>query len=167
MLRNWVGPIVLAVILALFIRYFWLTPLAINGNSMLPTIHSGDEVLLRHYGKISRFDVVTFKTQSGETYIKRVIGVPGDEITYKDNTLYVDQKPVPEEYSKTKITGKTSDLSMEELFGVRRIPKNKYFVLGDNRQISRDSRTLGLIDGSQITGRAWIVYWPLWHFKVL
>ncbi len=59
---------------------------------MLPVLHDHDEVLVRHYGTIKRFDIITFKLNNGETYIKRVIGLPGDEIKYENNQLYVNQK---------------------------------------------------------------------------
>ncbi len=91
-LKKWSGPFSLALVIALFVRFFLVTPLEINGNSMLPVLHDRDEVLVRHYGTIKRFDIITFKLNNGETYIKRVIGLPGDEIKYENNQLYVNQK---------------------------------------------------------------------------
>ena len=98
-LKKWSGPFVLALVIALFIRFFLVTPLEVNGNSMLPALHDHDEVLVRHYGTIKRFDIVTFKLANGETYIKRVIGLPGDEIKYENNQLYVNQKEGPRKIS--------------------------------------------------------------------
>ncbi len=86
-LKKWSGPFSLALVIALFVRFFLVTPLEINGNSMLPVLHDHDEVLVRHYGTIKRFDIITFKLNNGETYIKRVIGLPGDEIKYENNQL--------------------------------------------------------------------------------
>lgn len=166
-LKKWSGPFVLALVIALFIRFFLVTPLEINGNSMLPVLHDHDEVLVRHYGTIKRFDIITFKLANGETYIKRVIGLPGDEIKYENNQLYVNQKKVPEKFLTDPNLGETSDFTLDDFFTSTKVPARKYFVLGDNRRISQDSRTLGMVDEKWISGRAWIIYWPIWHFKVL
>lgn len=89
------------------------------------------------------------------------------EIKYENNQLYVNQKKVPEKFLTDPNLGETSDFTLDDFFTTTKVPAHKYFVLGDNRRISQDSRTLGMIDETKISGRAWIIYWPIWHFKVL
>lgn len=167
LMRNWFWPLLLAFSVALFIRGFLITPLEITGNSMAPTIHNKDQVLIRHYGTIKRFEIVTFKLPNGKTYIKRVIGLPGDKIEYKNSILYVNQKKVPESFYKQGYTPDTADFSLTDFSTLTKVPAKNYFVLGDNRRISEDSRTLGMIKEEWIQGRALIIYWPLRDFKVL
>ena len=102
---------------------FLVTPLEINGNSMLPVLHDHDEVLVRHYGTIKRFDIITFKLNNGETYIKRVIGLPGDEIKYENNQLYVNQKKVPEKFLTDPNLGETSDFTLDDFLP---LPKSQH-----------------------------------------
>lgn len=167
----WIPLIFCAVCLALFIRLFVLVPLQVEGDSMEPTLHNRDEVLVRHFGKIKRFDIVVIKMPSGETYIKRVIGLPGEKIEYKDDKLYVDGKYIPEKFLEpldldTKQTY-TSDFTLKDLLNVDTVPEGRYFVLGDNRRISKDSRTFGAVKTEWIQGQAVLTYWPLKNFSWL
>ncbi|AUJ29835.1 MAG: signal peptidase I [Liquorilactobacillus hordei] len=165
----WILLVSIAVLIALFIRSFLITPLQIDGNSMEPTIKSKEEALVMNFGKIRRFDVVIIKMPNGETYIKRVIGMPGDHLSYKNDILRINGKQVKENFLKkilaTRHQPYTSDFTLEELTGKSKIPQNEYFVLGDNRRISKDSRTFGSVKDSWIKGRAIIVYWPLNKIK--
>lgn len=164
-LHSWLAPALLAICAALFVRYFLITPLEVTGTSMLPQIHDRDELLVKHFGQIKRFDIITFKLPTGETYIKRVIGLPGDTLEYKDNKLYVNHKYIPEKFLGTQKQNITADFELKELLGVKKVPEDSYFVLGDNRQISRDSRSFGMIKRSWILGKALGIYWPLKHIK--
>ncbi|KRM90979.1 Signal peptidase I [Liquorilactobacillus cacaonum DSM 21116] len=161
----WILLTSIAVLFALFFRSFLVTPLQVDGNSMEPTIKSKEETLVMNFGKIHRFDVVIIKMPSGETYIKRVIGMPGDRLAYKNDILYINGKKLKENFLKkildTKHQPYTSDFTLKELTGKAKVPQNEYFVLGDNRRISKDSRTFGPVRDSWIKGRAIIVYWPL------
>ncbi|WGN89178.1 signal peptidase I [Ligilactobacillus faecis] len=165
-LKSWLAPALLAICAALFVRYFLVTPLEVTGTSMLPQIHDHDELLIKHFGQIKRFDIITFKLPTGETYIKRVIGLPGDTLEYKNNKLYVDHRYIPEEFLGTNFQNSTADFKLKELLGVEKVPKDCYFVLGDNRQISRDSRSFGMVQSSWVSGKALGIYWPLDHIKI-
>ncbi|WP_206912301.1 signal peptidase I [Enterococcus sp. DIV0840] len=143
----------------------------IKGESMAPNFRSSDYIVLnKQYNKVERFDVVAFKSpdEHGQEYIKRVIGLPGDKIEYVDDQLYINGTPIEETYldrEKKKLgDGEvfTKDFSLEELSGVKEVPKNKLFVLGDNRLYSRDSRNFGFVDIKAIKGN---VKWKIWSTK--
>lgn len=125
---------------------------------MVPTLLDGDIMILDKIGYringLKRFDIVVIK-YNNEKIIKRVIGLPGDYIEYKDNILYVNGKEIKEEY-KREIT---NNFSLKDL-GYEKIPENKYLVLGDNRSISKDSRIIGLIDKEDIEGYTGIIVFP-------
>lgn len=125
---------------------------------MVPTLLDGDIMILDKIGYringLKRFDIVVIK-YNNEKIIKRVIGLPGDYIEYKDNILYVNGKEIKEEYKKDI----TNNFSLKDL-GYEKIPENKYLVLGDNRSISKDSRIIGLIDKEDIEGYTGIIVFP-------
>ena len=129
---------------------------------MVPTLNDGDIMILDKIGYkingLDRFDIVVVDYK-GEKIIKRVIGLPGDHIEYKDNKLYINGKLVEEEYKRKE----TSDFILE-LLGENTIPKDKYLVLGDNRPISKDSRIIGLIDKKDIEGYTSLVLFPFNKF---
>ena len=167
--KYWVPLVGMASLSALFFRTFVLTPVEVVGNSMEPALHDGNEVLVRKYGKVKRFEIVIFTLSNGKTCVKRIIGLPGDMISYKDDTLYVNGKAVDESFLddvKRQYNTYTSDFSLNELIGKKRVPKNQYFVLGDNRRISKDSRTIGTIKSEWISGRVLLNYWPITSFKL-
>ena len=122
---------------------------------MVPTLLDGDIMILDKIGYringLKRFDIVVIK-YNNEKIIKRVIGLPGDYIEYKDNILYVNGKEIKEEYKRDI----TNNFSLKDL-GYEKIPENKYLVLGDNRSISKDSRIIGLIDKEDIEGYTGII----------
>lgn len=125
---------------------------------MVPTLLDGDIMILDKIGYringLKRFDIVVIK-YNNEKIIKRVIGLPGDYIEYKDNILYVNGKEIKEEYKRNI----TNNFSLKDL-GYEKIPENKYLVLGDNRGISKDSRIIGLIDKEDIEGYTGIIVLP-------
>lgn len=125
---------------------------------MVPTLLDGDIMILDKIGYringLKRFDIVVIK-YNNEKIIKRVIGLPGDYIEYKDNILYVNGKEIKEEYKRDI----TNNFSLKDL-EYEKIPENKYLVLGDNRSISKDSRIIGLIDKEDIEGYTGIIVFP-------
>jgi len=156
-------PYVVIVVLVVIIRTFIITPVVVSGDSMKPNFHNGELLLVRKIGynsnSIERFDVVVVKSEE-EEIIKRIIGIPGEHISYKNNKLYVNDKIVEEPF----ISRDTNDFNLEEICTCSIIPEGKYLVLGDNRPISKDSRTIGLIDEEEIIGKAVFRFWPISKF---
>lgn len=158
--------VMIGIILA---RFFLFIPVVVVGDSMDPTLTDGERGIAVTLGKPKRFDIVTFPApdEEGKNYIKRVIGLPGDTIEYRNDVLYVNGKSYDEPYLdeyKAELNDKnplTWDFSLNSMLGINKIPEGKLFVLGDNRRISKDSRYIGLIDERDIQGDLKFAYWPL------
>lgn len=153
-------PYVAVILLAILIRTFIASPVRVNGTSMVDTLSNGDIMLLNKMNKnYKRFDIVVINL-SNNKIIKRVIGLPGESIEYKNNTLYINNKEVKDVSDQY-----TADFSLKELYGYEFIPEGYYFVMGDNRNGSSDSRDtrIGLIKKSDIKGKAKFRLWPLNH----
>jgi len=155
-------PYVLIIIAVLLIKRFIISPVNVVGDSMYPTLHDGYVMLLDEiyykFDKLERFDIVVvkYKDASGksEYIIKRVIGLPGETINYENGKLYVNGKYVKEKFSHEG----TKD------FEAVTLGDDKYFVMGDNRKISLDSRYIGPIDKDDIRGRTIISIYPFSKF---
>ena len=156
-------PYIIVIIVVVLMRLFIITPVQVVGESMKPTLQDGELMLLNKikykFSDIKRFDIVVVDYPNKDI-IKRVIGLPGETVEYKDNTLYVNGKKIKENF---KINGTTYDYNIIES-GYEIIPDNMYFVLGDNRINSADSRTIGLIEEKQILGKANFVIIPFDKF---
>lgn len=160
---SWVIMLMIAFLLALVVRLYILAPVKVEGNSMLPTYHNGERLFIEKLTKPKRFDIIVFNEPSlyGENghFIKRVIGIPGDTIRFENGNLYVNGKFYKESYLKkgTKTTispeKKNENFDLKQITGVTKVPKNKYFVLGDNRSGSSDSRVFSFIDLKEINGK--------------
>ena len=152
---------IIIVVVMLLLVIFVVTFHQVIGPSMTPTVKEGSVVLVNKFiyniRDIKRNEIIILKHDE-KFMIKRVIGLPGEKIEYKDNILYINGKKVNEKFLKKGI--KTEDYDT----GV--IPKNKYFVLGDNRENSEDGNDYGLISKKDIVGKAWIILWPLNEFKI-
>lgn len=179
------GPYIIIIVFVVLIRTFIATPVRVNGTSMDPTLKNGDTMVLYKLTKsirgIKRGDIVVIETENGKL-IKRVIGLPGETITYKIeekddnlvNTLYVDGKKVKEEYISDENLDKTciSPISINE-DGVWplcktevKIPEGEYYVLGDNRGNSKDSRMIGTVSEDEILGTTELVIFPFNRFGI-
>ena len=124
---------------------------------MDPTLEDNEILLLKKYDhNFERFDIIVFN-YNGSRLIKRVVGLPGDYVEYKDNKLYINDKRVKEDFIGTE---KTNDFKLEEL-GFDVIPKGHYFVMGDNRNNSTDSRVIGLVKEEDIYGSTNLSLFPL------
>ena len=150
-------PYIIIIIVVIIIRTFIFTPVVVNGPSMMNTLHNGDVMILDKIGMklggIKRFDFVVIQT--GKTkIIKRVIGLSGETISYKNNKLYINGKEVSDNHSN-EIT-----YDFEEI----KIPDGEYYVLGDNRTDSVDSRILGTIPKNEILGHATFIIYPFNRF---
>lgn len=166
-------PYVVIVIVVVLVRSFLITPVIVRGDSMDETLHDGEVLLLNkivyRVDDINRFDIVVIKDQDDDYIIKRVIGMPGDDVSYKRDNLYINGKRVVNEFTEDE----TNDFTLEEICEINSddcsngIPSDKYLVLGDNRDVSADSRVKGLIDRDQILGETSIRLWPLNRIKLV
>jgi len=151
------------------LRFLVFTNYVVEGESMMPTLEEGNLLIINKWGGIHRFDIIVFHANKQEDYVKRVIGLPGDRIVYKNDVLYVNGKPVKEPYLKPYkrklIDGKlTGDFTLEEVTGKKTVPKGFVFVLGDNRLNSWDSRHFGFVKMNRIVGKVNARYWPFHEF---
>lgn len=172
---EWVKALGIGLIIFVVIRTFLFSNYVVEGESMMPTLEDGNKLVVNkigyQVGELHRYDVVVFHASETEDYVKRIIGLPGDTVEYKDDKLYVNGESQPEPYLEkfkeemvgTKLTG---DFTLEEITGEQTVPEGKVFVLGDNRRSSMDSRYFGFVDQDQIVGKVNMRYWPLNEFDV-
>ena len=155
-------PYLIIIAVVILLRIFIVTPVRVSGDSMEPTLHNGEIMVLNKIKSkttdIKRFDIVVIK-YNGEKLIKRVIGLPGEKIEYKDEILYVNGKAVMETY----LTQPMSDYNITSLES-ETVPDDSYFVLGDNRSNSLDSRLIGFIKKKDIEGITNFVLFPFSEF---
>lgn len=176
-LWEWTKALIIAFTLAAFIRYVLFTPIVVDGESMMPTLHTGDRMVVNKVSyKISNIDhsdIIVFHAPEQKDYIKRVIGLPGDTIEYKNDLLYRNGKKIDEPYLKQFKAAVqdggtlTEDFTLEEYTKKKVIPKGYVFVMGDNRRNSKDSRHIGLVPESKILGKASMVFWPVEQFGLV
>lgn len=149
--------------LTVFILIVYIVSLQqVVGPSMEPNFNDGDILILNKINyrlfDIKRGQIISFKDNSSKYLIKRVIGIPGDNIEYKENKLYINDKLYQEDYLDTNTT--TNDFKLKDL-GYDEIPNDMYLVLGDNRTNSLDSRKLGLIKKADIVGKVMFRIFPV------
>lgn len=164
---NLILSVAIAFVLFIVIRTYLFYPFQVVGDSMVPTLETGDRLILNKLAEVDRFDIVVFPAPDGtdEEYVKRIIGIPGDEITYFQDELYINGEKVEERYleelkeaSDQVLTG---DFTIFSLSGEATVPEDMYFVLGDNRSVSKDSRIFGFVPAAEIEGTADLRLWPL------
>jgi signal peptidase I len=180
---QWIGIIILALCISLLIRSFIFEFVTVDGPSMQNTMFSGQRLMVYKLGYSLSFpkrgDIIVFKYKEGtnsvlplmdklpivkdiipkqdeEDYIKRVIAIPGDKVDIRDGAIYVNQNKLVEAYA----IGRTNVYQGLE-FPIHSIPEGKLFVVGDNREMSSDSRMIGLIDITQVKGKAVCRIYPL------
>lgn len=135
------------ILVVIIVRTFIVTPVKVDGTSMYPTLNDKDILLLKKYdNSIERFDIVVIKYGNSKL-VKRVIGLPGESVKISNNNLYINHSMVDD----IDLDVRTDDFSISEL-GYDVIPNNHYFVMGDNRNNSTDSRIIGLIKKDDIIG---------------
>lgn len=174
-LLSWVKTLLVAIVIVFLIRTFLFTNYIVEGESMMPTMLNSDRLIVSKLSyKISepeRFDLIVFHAGFHLDYIKRVIGLPGDRIEYRDDILYVNNQPIEELFLqdyKHLLDGNeklTENFTLEEIIGQQVVPDNSVLVLGDNRRNSTDSRRIGVISFSDIVGKVKVKYWPLTDFE--
>jgi signal peptidase I len=148
-MHSWLRDLVVSVVVSAFIIIFLYQPVRVEGTSMLPVLE--DQV-----GEIHRGDVVVFlyPHDHEKSYIKRVIALPGDHLRIDHGQVYVNGAEVKEPYVPVRFE---DDRSQPEMM----VPEHEYFVMGDHRSISSDSRDFGPVDRELIYGKAAFVYWPM------
>jgi len=159
-LRAWVRDLALSVAVSAFIIVFLYQPVRVEGTSMLPNLEDQDRLFINklafRVGDVHRGDVVVFQypLDHAESYIKRVIGLPGDRVEIDHGRVLVNGHTLNEPYVPARFS---DDRSQPEMT----IPANEYFMMGDHRSISRDSRDFGPVARELIYGKAAFVYWPM------
>ncbi len=165
-IRVWTRDLLIAIGLALVIIVFLYQPVKVEGTSMAPLLSDQERIFINkfvyRFEPIQRGDVVVFwyPLDHSKSFIKRVVGLPGEAVEIRQGAVYVDGKIVPEPY----IPAQYEDLSD---FGPVRVPMDNYFVMGDHRISSNDSRVFGPVASRFIYGRAVFAYWPVDHFGSL
>ena len=142
-------PYIIIVVAVVLFRTFIATPVRVDGDSMNDTLRNNDILILNKLEKdYDRFDIVVVNYNNTKL-VKRIIGMPGENISYKDNQLYINNK----KFNDIE-TSRTTDFTLKELFDLDIIPEDHYFVMGDNRNNSLDSRDyrVGLIKKEDIVG---------------
>lgn len=155
----WLRDVVISIAASVMIITFLYQPVRVEGTSMLPRLEDHDRVFINkfvyHVASIHRGDIVVFHypRDPEKSYIKRIIAVPGDRLRIDRGQVYLNDKLLPEPYVPLKYR---DTRSMPEIV----LPDDEYFVMGDHRSISSDSREFGPVDRDLIYGKAVFVYWP-------
>jgi signal peptidase I len=159
-MHSWMRDLVISVVVSAFIIIFLYQPVRVEGTSMLPMLEDQDRLFINkmayRVGEIHRGDVVVFQypRDHEKSYIKRVIALPGDDLRIDHGQVYVNGQPIAEAYVPKRFA---DDRSQPEML----VPAHEYFVMGDHRSISSDSRDFGPVERELIYGKAAFVYWPV------
>ncbi|MGH9039612.1 MAG: signal peptidase I [Acidimicrobiia bacterium] len=166
---EWIVLVVASLAVALVVRAFLIQAFYIPSGSMVPTLHTDDRVLVNKLSyrlhDVHRGDVIVFEAPPGAStsevkdLIKRVVGLPGETIEGKAGEIYIDGKPLNEPYLPEEVRSRD--------FPAEKVPPDRFWVLGDNRQDSKDSTFFKSIDENAIIGRAFVRIWPLGHLGLL
>lgn len=148
-------PYIIIIIVVILVRTFIATPVRVNGSSMYPTLKGNEIMLLNKLGHIDRFDIVVLKIDNREdNLIKRIIGLPGESVEIKDNDIYINDKKLEDKFGYG-VTYNIDKVTLKD---------DEYFILGDNRKISLDSRVFGTIHKSEIKGTTNFIMYPFKSF---
>ncbi len=159
-LRAWLRDLVISVAISGFIIMFLYQPVKVEGTSMLPSLEDQERIFINKFvyrlGPIERGDVVVFRypREPQKSYIKRVIGVAGDHVRIAGGRVFLNGVPMDETYVPPQYLDARSYPEVT-------VPEGSYYVLGDHRSMSNDSREFGPVDENFIYGKAVFVYWPV------
>jgi signal peptidase I len=161
-LMHWLRDLLFSVVLAVIVILFLYQPVKVEGTSMMPTLDDQERIFINkfvyrfHFEKIDRGDTVVFwfPGDPSKSYIKRVIGMPGDRVEVRDGNVIVNEHILVEDYVPQEYRDQSE-------MRPTTIGPDEYFVLGDHRSSSNDSRTWGMVPRRYIYGKAVFIYWPL------
>ena len=159
LIGMWLGNLVVSLLTAAFVVIFLYQPVKVEGTSMLPGLEDQERIFVNRFvyrlEPISRGDVIVFRypRDTSKSYIKRVIGVAGDRIHIVDGLVYVNGEPLSEDYVPQQYADWRS---VPELT----VPQGSYFMMGDHRNMSSDSRDFGPVEQKFVVGKAVFGYWP-------
>jgi signal peptidase I len=165
-LRSWSRDILIALAIAIFIVIFVVQPVKVEGTSMQPHLSDQDRIFVNRFiyrfTGVHRGDVVVFgyPKDRNKSFIKRVLGIPGDEVEIREGVVYVNGARIQEPYLSPKYRDFRS-------FPKVAVPRGQYFVLGDHRNSSNDSRHWGFVAQDLIYGKAVFSYWPITHLGLV
>jgi signal peptidase I len=168
-LKSWGKSLLIAFGIAFIIRTFLLAPYIVEGASMEPTLHNQEKIFVNKLNltdSFSRGEIVIIKGKE-DNYVKRIIGLPGDTIVMKSDKLFINGVLYKESYlSQNRELAKQMGSQLTGDFGPITVPKNKFFVMGDNRLYSKDSRNgLGYFTKEDLVGQSEFVFFPFSHLR--
>jgi len=164
--RYWLRDLVLSILLAFLVIVFLYQPVQVEGTSMMPRLSNHERIFINKFvyrlEPIQRDDIVVFwyPLDPSKSYIKRVVGLPGERVSIRDGSVYIDDKPLVEPYIPP-------DYFDRQSYPPVLVEPDHFYVLGDHRESSNDSRVWGTVDRKYIYGKAVFVYWPFSEFGSL
>ncbi|MBC7341757.1 MAG: signal peptidase I [Clostridia bacterium] len=156
---DFLEVLVIAAVLAAIIRLFLFTPFYIPSSSMEPALEPGDRIIvnkiLYHFAVPQRGDIVVFRypVDPSRDFVKRIIGLPGETVEVRNSRVYINGRPLEESYLPSQLSYPN--------YGPIRVPQGSFFVMGDNRPDSDDSRVWGCLPDRYLIGKAVLIFWPL------
>lgn len=165
-LRSWLRDIFFAALTAILIVIFVIQPVKVEGTSMEPRLSDQERIFVNkfvyHFSEVGRGDIVVFwyPRDPSKSFIKRVVGLPGEEIEIRSGVVYVNGKTLQESYVPPSYFDYAS-------YPAQVVPEDQYFVLGDHRNSSNDSRNWGFVPSANVFGKAIFRYWPISKLGVI
>lgn len=165
LLREYAEAILVAVLITLFVRGFVAQAFRIPSGSMLPTLQVGDQLLVDkivyRFHPPKRGDIIVFKYPEDESrdFIKRIIGMPGETLEVRERKVFINGAPLNDSAWAHHDGAEGFRMPVRDDFGPVTVPPGHYFMMGDNRENSQDSRFWGFLAREKIIGRAFIIYW--------
>ncbi|MFC6207104.1 MULTISPECIES: signal peptidase I [Levilactobacillus] len=171
---SWIIPVIIGLAIAFAIKQFVFTRVRVDGPSMEPNLQNNEKVFAFKQSKVKHLSVIVFdahgedpSAKANTNYVKRVIGLPGDTVTSKNGYIYVNKKKIKQSFiSESERNAGTGNWTLASLQksngwgnGTTVVPKGKYFVLGDHRSVSNDSRYWGFVNKDKVLG---VVKVPAW-----